>query len=98
MNQIDLTLPPASHRHDPETSKRAERRANISGQALQVYDALLRIGPCAMFELSERTGLDYFICQRRISVIEKNDLAERIGTTVNPTSGNKCCVWAARKI
>lgn len=93
--QLQLEIPPASHRHDPPTSKAAEHRANISGQALQVYTALRAHGPATMRELADKSGIDYYVCQRRISVLHNNNLAERTGSQENPDTGNHCSVWRA---
>lgn len=95
MTQQELILPPASHKNDPDTSKQAEKKAPIKGQALIVLNNLRSYQPCTMFELASWARLDYYMLQKRISVLEKNNLAVRDGTKKNPATNNQCQIWKA---
>lgn len=91
--QLPLSIPPASRRTNPDTSKQAEARAPISKQAQQLYAALQQYGPGTMHEIAAASGMDYYVCQKRISVLARNGLAVRIGEKRNPGTGNNCAVW-----
>jgi hypothetical protein len=74
MNLWDL---PHSKRNDPHTSKEAEEKVNIPKQAAMVYTAFCGCAPCTMEELSRKSGIDYYICQRRISDLRRSGRAHR---------------------
>ena len=69
-----------THRGDPETSREAERKMVQSGaltrQAAQVLDAWKAHGPATSKQLAERSGLDYYLIQRR-----KSDLSNLLVET-----------------
>lgn len=79
MNQIAIELPDiASHRSDPSTSDKAEESVKKSGkmhhQCEQVYRAIVDYPNCTAGELAKRSGIDYSIIQRRVSILAKNGL------------------------
>lgn len=88
-------LPPASHARDPISSFRAEPKANIKGQALTLLHLLREHGPATMRELSEATGFDYYVAQKRVSVLYANNLTKK--PTIRPchVTGNDCQCWTA---
>lgn len=92
---LDLFLPPAVHRNDAISSWRAEKKANIKGQALTLLHLLREHCPCTMRELSQITGGDYYIFQRRISVLQANGLARVVRVRPCQITGNDCQEWSA---
>ena len=95
MSAHALFLPPAAHHADPVTSYRAEPKANIKGQALTLLRQLREHGPCTMKELSRDSGLDYYLCQKRISVLLANGLARVARIRACQITGNDCQEWTA---
>jgi len=92
---LDLFQPPATHARDPISSWRAEPKANIKGQALTLLRLLREHGPCTMRELSKASGFDYYIAQKRISVLQVNGLARVVRVRACQVTGNDCQEWEA---
>lgn len=90
---MNLSNSPTSHKNDPITSYKAADTANIKGQALQVYEALKRYPNRTARELSEASGIDYYIVQRRLSILRTNGLAKTIGERVCVFTNRECKVW-----
>lgn len=86
--------PPAVHHADPVTSYRGEKKANIKGQALTLYHLLREHGPCTMHELADATGFDYYVAQKRVSVLQKNAMAGVVRVRACRITGNDCQEWA----
>lgn len=72
-----------SHRHDPRTSHAAARAVvksgKLEGQCQQVHDALKRFPMHTARELSVASGIDYYVIQKRICLLERQGLAIRRG-------------------
>ena len=90
---LDLFTPPAVRRNDPISSWRAEKKANIKGQALTLLHLLREHCPCTMRELSRDSGMDYYLAQKRISVLLANGLAMVVRIRPCQITGNDCQEW-----
>jgi len=90
-----------SHRHDPRASHAAARAVvksgKLEGQCKQVHDALKRFPMHTARELSNASGIDYYIVSRRLSVLEKMGRAVRHTERVCTASGTglKATPWEA---
>lgn len=85
---------------DPASSRAGERYIRKSGalesQCRRIHEALTRHPNHTALELSAKTGLDYYVIQRRLSVLERRGMATRsemrvctVGTTGLPVQAWK---------
>lgn len=77
MNQLNLFDTPVAHRNDPLSSYEAgekNKRESNAKQQTQVYLAICDNEGCTARELSVKTGLDYYMIQRRVSQLINRDL------------------------
>lgn len=95
------TSPPLARTTDPRSSLRGadyvENSGRLQSQCDMILNALRRWSNCTARELSERTGIDYILLQKRLSVLRKRNLARVTGErlcTVSRT-GIPAQVWEA---
>lgn len=71
---------------DPATSVEGAKRARgqIKGQCEALWRALRKQGRCTMRELADKSGLGYYLCQKRISVLERYGKAFRKEIGITP--------------
>ena len=98
MNQLSIDLPfAATHRNDPSSSHEAESKVRKSDrmkhQCEQVFQAIKACPNCTAGELSDRSGIDYQIIQRRVSILERNGLIKRQGKRVCSVNHTSQTVW-----
>lgn len=64
---------------DPSTSREAAEkvRQKAESECVLIWRALRAAGRCNMKTLSEVSGINYFLLQKRISVLERKGKAER---------------------
>lgn len=100
---------PLSHTNDPETSYEAADKMIESGklndQEFGVYSAILKYGVYRNFtakELSEKSGLNYWTIQRRLSGLRQKNKIRRVQYrehtspvtfVLRCTKRKGCCVW-----
>lgn len=75
--RVDYNPELKSHRQDPETSKQAARRVQAAKQQEEVYQAYRVFAPCTARELADKSGIDYFVIQRRSKELRNAFLIER---------------------
>ena len=68
---------PASRKTDPDSSKEAERKADIKGQRKIVLDAMQGKQDITALELAAMHGLDRYMVSRRLPELEKLGLVTR---------------------
>jgi hypothetical protein len=75
--QGEFTFPPASHKHDPEPSKEAEKRITRSGERLSHINLVMGVVENSPGEtagaIGEITGLGHIEAQRRLSDLKNLD-------------------------
>ena len=85
---------------DPLSSHRGADyiRPVVQSQITQIYEALKKHPRLTARELSRASGIDYYIIQRRLSVLEKRGLAEVAGERPCRVSstGIPARVWVAK--
>lgn len=82
---------------DPVTSHEAGSRASEFAAAhhRKILDAL-SVGPATIYELETRTGLDHVAIARRLSELERADLATVNGQERKGPTGRACRVWVRK--
>lgn len=73
-------------------------RPVVQSQIAQIYEALKKHPRLTARELSRASGIDYYIIQRRLSVLDKRGLAEVAGERLCRVSntGIPARVWVAK--
>ena len=96
MKAQPAVMTPASHRHDPDTSKQAERHMNTSGersrQQRQVYDLVCGHPNSTSEDLARHGILGYHQIARRMKELVTAGMVEA-GTTRRNRSGRMATVW-----
>lgn len=93
-----------SHTNDPITSYEAAERANLNDQEYEVYIAIQNYGgkDFTAKELSEKSGLNYWTIQRRLSGLRNKGKIKRVQYRENTSpetfvlhysKREGCCVW-----
>jgi hypothetical protein len=107
MNQIDcfdrVTFPRV-HRNDPRSSHEAAAAGEKSGafkrQAELVLAWLKKWPQATSAELAKVSGLDLYVCRRRLDDLNKCALVQRLDPTEDTVpcqiSGKKVCRWIAK--
>ncbi len=94
------TSPPLARTTDPRSSLRGadhiENSGKLSTQCEQIYQALKLHPMHTARELAIATGIDYYIIQRRLSILESRNKAQRRGERECTVSGIKVTVWEAK--
>lgn len=91
-----------AHRRDPVTSKTSAhaiaKSGRIDGECAQILDALKRFPLHTARELARDSGIDYYVIQKRLSVLERNGYAQRRGARVCTASGTglEATQWEAK--
>lgn len=84
---------PIARRSDPPTSQEAAERYTRTRRAsdkARVLAALREHSGVTSWELAERSGLDRYLCARRLPDLERDGTAEKCGRTESGV------VWRAR--
>ncbi len=93
------TSPALARTTDPRSSLRGadhvENSGKLSTQCQQIYEALKDHPMHTARELAIAAGIDYYIIQRRLSILETRNLAQRRGERECTISGIKVTVWEA---
>ena len=93
--------PPLARKKDPASSHHGANHVvssgKLEGQCKQIYDALKKYPLHTPRELAEKTGIDYFLIQKRLSVLYKRGKAARRGERVCTVSrtGLPATQWEA---
>ena len=88
---------PLARRTDPGTSKQAAASAGhaVSGEAMEVLHALVRCGGGTSRQIAGTDDAFRFTCAKRLVVLERAGLAERVTVITDPATGRKAEAWAA---
>ena len=91
--------PPLASPDDPLTSHEAARALVASGalshQRREVLNALRRFGPCTACELAALSGIDRFICSRRLPELAYLEKVRRLEPRKCRVKSTKQIVWQA---
>jgi len=81
-----------SHKNDPSTSRAAEPSpAKLTAQMYEVLENWKQHTPCTAKELAERSGLDYYLCQRRKSDLWKAGYIVKTGKVRDKSEEFRVC-------
>ena len=93
-----LFKPPLARRTDPATSRAAAEKAKEFANAHHglILECLRKYGPLSKTGIAAHVrGLDHVAACRRLSELERMNLARPTGKTIKSTSGREERVWEA---
>ena len=88
---------PLSHRHDPETSRKAARRliasGKLTGQRRAVLEALRKCDGVTHAELGALMGVHWLTPARRLPELERAGLVRKGGRRICRVKHSRCTTW-----